>query len=299
MIWDDVGFQRAYRTRLRSVEASADAEVRAQAMAFQAEARAGGSSGEHFTQRAGAAAAILLSGYVRGAIEAFDQTLAAVQAELEDADVNALRASLEQEIARKAKALPASLRDFTKPGVPPPVLRAVLEQAPVKARQVLAERVSEARGRVRTRVRAGGVPDRPISIRHDAHDVALAETLRLAIREAVGSDAASCTSSDREATRALEKSRMALSLLTQQSAADPVLWWTLGVAQGAGKPAFAVRTAGVSLDATLPLRAEQIIDLSNRDDVVRLLRAVQAELRRREKDVSELDLADLLRVAAS
>src|SRR6185503_20417529 len=107
MIWDDAEFQRAYRAELSSVY-SGDSEVQAQAMAFQAEtAKAGGTNGEHFTRRAGAAAAALLSGYVKDAIDAFDRTLEAVEAELEDADVNALRASLEQEIARRAKALPA------------------------------------------------------------------------------------------------------------------------------------------------------------------------------------------------
>src|SRR5215831_17727765 len=140
MIWDDAEFQRAYRARLKCVQASGDAEVRAQAMAFQAEAaKAGGSNGEHFTQRAGTAADVLLSGYVGSAIDAFDRTLADIEAELVDADVNALRASLEQEIARRAKSLPAALRDFTKPAVPPPLLRAILEQAPVKARQLLLE----------------------------------------------------------------------------------------------------------------------------------------------------------------
>lgn len=226
MIWDDVGFQKAYRARLQYVQASGDAEVRAQAMAFQAEAaRAGGPSGDHFNQRAGAAAAILLSGYVRGAIEAFDQTLAAVEAEAMDSDLHALRTSLEQEIARKAKALPAALRDFTKPGVPPPLLRAILEQAPVKARQLLSERVSAARDAVRTRVQARDVTDRPVSIGHDARDSELAKALRLAIHQAVGDDVA------------------------------------------------------------------------RREDTVRLLRAIQMVLRRREKDLSELDLEDLLREA--
>src|SRR5512139_469983 len=109
MIWDDADFQKAYRARLGTVQASGDAEVRAQAMAFEAEtAKAGGASGEYFTRRAGAAAAVILSGYVRGAIDAFDQTLAAIEADLVDADVNALRESLELEIARRAKALPAA-----------------------------------------------------------------------------------------------------------------------------------------------------------------------------------------------
>jgi hypothetical protein len=111
MIWDDPAFREGYRARLRNVQASGDAEVRAQGQAFQAEAaRAGGSSGEVFTRRAGAAAAATLSGYVRGALEAFDQSLADIGAELEEADLNTLRASLEQEIARRAKSLPAARR---------------------------------------------------------------------------------------------------------------------------------------------------------------------------------------------
>jgi len=310
MIWDDAEFQKSYRERLRHVQTSGDAEVQAQAMAFQAEAaRAGGSSGEHFTQRAGCAAAVMLSGYVRGAIDAFDQTLAAVEAELVDADVNALRASLEQEIARRAKSLPAALRDFTKPAAPPALLRAILEQAPVKARQLLAERVSAARDRVRTEVREREVPDRAIFISHDVRDAALADALRLAIPAAIGDDVAVCTSSDLEHLRTgrdgserviaqLKKNRMTLSLVTPHSIGDPLLWFTLGVTEGAGKPVFALRTAGVSPDTTLPLRAEQVIHLARREEIVRLLRAIQTELRRRGKDLSELDLEDLLREAA-
>ena len=310
MIWDDADFQRDYRSRLRSVQAGSDAEAQAQAMAFQAEAaKAGGSNGEHFTQRAGAAAAAMLSGYVRNAIDAFDQTLAAIDAELEDADVNALRASLEQEIARRAKALPAALLDFTKPAAPPALLRAILAQAPEKARQLLAERVVTARERVRTRVHAREVPDRAIFISHDVRDAALADALRLAIAAAVGDDVALCTSSDLESLRTgrdvservltqLRKHRMTLSVVTPHSIGDPSHWWTLGVAAGAGRPAFTLRTAGVSVDAMLPLRAEQVIDLARREEIVRLLRAIQTELRRRGKDFSELDLEDLLREAA-
>ena len=310
MIWDDAEFQKAYRERLGHVQASGDAELQAQAMAFQAEAaKAGGSSGEHFTQRAGAAAAAMLPGFVRGAIDAFDQTLAAFEAELVDADVNALRASLEQEIARRAKSLPAALRDFTKPAAPPALLRAILEQAPVKARQLLAERVSAARDRVRTRVLAREVPDRAIFISHDARDAALADALRLAIPAAIGDDVVLCTSSDLESMRTgsdgplrvlnqLKKNRMTLSLVTPHSIGDPLLWWTLGVADGAGKPAFALLTAGVSADVALPLRPEQVIHLAQREEIVRLLRAIQTELRRRGKESSELDLEDLLREAA-
>jgi hypothetical protein len=310
MIWDDADFQKAYRERLRHVQASGDAEVQAQAMAFTAEAaKAGGSNGEHFTQRAGAAAAAMLSGYVRNAIDAFDKTLAAVEAELEDADVNALRASLEQEIARRAKLLPAALRDFTRPAAPPKLWRAILEQAPVKARQLLAERVSAARERVRARVPAHEIPDRAIFISHDARDAALADAVRLAISAAIGDDVALCTSSDLESLRTgrdgservlnqLKKNRMTLSLLTPHSIGDPYLWWTVGVAAGAGRPVFALRTAGVSVPAATPLRSEQIIRLAEREEVVRLLRAIQTELRRRGKDVSDLDFEHLLREAA-
>jgi len=310
MIWDDADFREAYRSRLRHVQASGDAEVQAQAQAFEAEAaKAGGSNGELFTRRAGAAAAATLSGYVRGAIDAFDQTLAAVEAELDDADLNALRASLEQEIARRANSLPATLRDFTRPAAPPALLRALVEQAPVKARQLLAERLPEARDRVRTRVRAREVPDRAIFISHDVRDAALADALRLAITAAIGDDVALCTSADLESLRTgrggfervltqLKRNRMTLSLVTRHSIGDPLLWWALGMTEGAGKPAFALRTAGVSPAAALPLRAEQVIDLAQREDVVRLLRAIQTELRRRGKDLSELDLDELLREAA-
>lgn len=309
MIWDDANFQKVYRERLRHVQTSGDAEVQAQAMAFQAEAaRAGGSNPEHFNQRAGAAASVMLSGYVKNAIDAFDRTLAEVEADLEDGDVNALRTSLEQEIARRAKSLPAVLRDFNRPAPPPSLLRTILGQAPQEARQLLAERVLAARDRVRTRVQACELPDRAIFIAHDARDAALADALRMAIVAAIGDDVALYTSSDLERVRTgrdaservltqLKKNRMTLSLVTPDAIGDPALWWTLGVSQGAGKPAFALRTAGVSADAPLPLRAEQIVDLAKREEIIRLLKAVQTELRRRGKEVSELDLEDLLHEA--
>jgi hypothetical protein len=303
MIWDDAAFREAYRARLRQVQASGEAEVRAQATAFQAEAaKWGGSSGEHFTQRAGAAAAATLSDYVRGAIDAFDQTLAAVEAELEEADLNTLRTSLEQEIARRAKSLPAALRDFTKPAAPPALLRAIVQQAPMKARQILVERLSTARERIRPRVRAREVFDRAIFISHDVRDAALAGAVKRLITAASGDDVCLCTSSDlhgfEHVLTQLKRNRMTLSLVTPHSVGDPSVWWTLGVSEGAGKPAFALRTAGVSVEVELPVRAEQVIDLSHREGVARLLRAVQAELRRRGKDLSELDLEDLLREAA-
>jgi hypothetical protein len=310
MIWDNADFQKAYRERLRHVHSSGDAEAHAQAMAFQAEAaKAGGSTGEHFNQRAGAAAAAMLSGYVRSAMDAFDQTLAAVEAELVDADLSALRASLELEIARRAKLLPAALRDFNKPAAPPALMRAILQEAPVKARQLLAERVTAARDRVRTCVQTRELPERAIFISHDVRDAALADALRLAIPAAFGSDVAVYASSDLESLRAgrggfervltqLKKNRMTLSLLTQHSIADPLFWWTLGVAQGEGKPAFALRTAGVSDETALPLRPEQVIHLAQRDEIVRLLRVIQTELRRRGNDFAELDLEDLLRESA-
>src|SRR5262245_34458212 len=155
MIWDDAAFKETYRARLRQVQCSGDAEVQAQGQAFQAEAAlARGGSGELFTQRAGAAAAATLSGYVTGAFDAFDQTLEALGGETDDADLNALRASLDQEIARRAKSLPATLREFTKVAAPAALLRAIVEQAPMKARQVLKDRLAAARERVRTRVAA-------------------------------------------------------------------------------------------------------------------------------------------------
>jgi hypothetical protein len=51
----------------------------------------------------------------------------------------------------------------------------------------------------------------------------------------------------------------------------------------------------VSVHAAPPLRADQIFDLAQREDVVRLLQAIQSELRRRMKDLAELDLDAVLR----
>ena len=311
MIWDNPDFQKAYRERLGSVHASGESELRAQAMALQAEtAKAGGFNPERFTYRAGAAASAMLSGYVRGALDAFDQALEALEAELAEADVNSLRTSLEQEIARRAKALPAALLDFTKPSAPPKLFRAILEQAPVKARQLLAERVAATRERVRTRVLACELPDRAIFISHHARDAALAGALTAAIRAAAGDDVALYASSELEGVGTgpdgaervltqLKKNRMTLSLVTPHSVGDPLLWWALGVAAGAGRPAIALRAAGVSGDTALPVRADQVLPLAQRDGIVRLLRAVQMELRRPGKDVAELDLTDLLREAQS
>lgn len=312
MIWDDDRFRKAYRARLGHVQASGDAEVRAQAVAFQAEtARLGGSSGEHFTHRAGAAADVMLSGYVRSAIDAFDRTLADIEVELVDADVNLLRATLEQEIARRAKALPAALREFTKHAAPPALLRAILDQAPVKARRLLAERVSAARERVRVDVDvpACEVRDRAIFIGYDARDAALADALRLAISTAVGDDVALSTSSDLEGMRSgrdgsdralaqLKKSRMTLALVTPRSIGDAFLWWMIGVADGAGQPAFALRTAEVRDAAALPLRAERVISMARREEIVRLLRAIQTELRRRGNDLPESHLEALVHEAS-
>jgi hypothetical protein len=91
---------------------------------------------------------------------------------------------------------------------------------------------------------------------------------------------------------------MTLALITPHSIGDPWLWWTLGVSEGAGKPTVALRAGAVALDAALPLRAEQVVDLTQREGVVRLLRAIQTELRRRGTDVTELALDDLLREAS-
>jgi len=164
------------------------------------------------------------------------------------------------------------------------------------------ERLSTARERIRPRVRAREVFDRAIFISHDVRDAALAGAVKRLITAASGDDVCLCTSSDlhgfEHVLTQLKRNRMTLSLVTPHSVGDPSVWWTLGVSEGAGKPAFALRTAGVSVEVELPVRAEQVIDLSHREGVARLLRAVQAELRRRGKDLSELDLEDLLREAA-
>jgi hypothetical protein len=307
MIWDDPAFRDDYRARLRHVQASGEAEVRAQGQAFQVEsALAGGSSGEVFTRRAGAAAAATLSGYVRGALDAFDQTLAAAEAELDESALNGLRASLEQEIARRAKSLPAVLREFSKTAAPPALMRAVVEQAPRKARELLRDRLATARDQIRTHARAREVLDRAIFISHNVLDVALADALKLAIAAAVGGDVPVCTSSDlaghpsardgsEHVLARLKKNRMTLSLVTRHSIGDPSLWWTLGLAEGAGRPALIARSFALSLDAGPPIPADRVFDLARRDDVVRLLQAIQSELRRRTRDLAELDLDDVLR----
>ncbi|HJQ98358.1 MAG TPA: hypothetical protein VJ826_08585, partial [Candidatus Polarisedimenticolaceae bacterium] len=109
MVWDDAAFKDAYRSRLRSASTGSDAEVRAQILAFQGEtAKVGGSTPELFQTRAGNAAAATLSGYVKSALDAFDEALASLEAEIDESDLNALRESLEQEIARRSKSLPAA-----------------------------------------------------------------------------------------------------------------------------------------------------------------------------------------------
>lgn len=311
MIWDDVAFRDAYRARLRQAQTSSDVEVRAQSQAFQAEAaRAGGSSPEHFLQRAGAAAAATLSGYVREALDGFDGMIASLEAELEDADLHTLREGLEQEIARRSKALPASLRDFSRPGAHPAVLRNILRQAPVNARQLLAERVAAFRDRIRTRARAQELLDHAIFIGHDPRDSAVAGVLKLAILEAAGVDTPLYTSSELEGVRTgrdgfdrvlaqLKKNRMTLAIVTPESIGNPWLWWAAGVAAGLGKPVFVLRANGMGADPTLPINAAQDIDLARREDVVRLLQAIQGELRRRPKDPSDVDLEDVLMTSIS
>jgi hypothetical protein len=49
---------------------------------------------------------------------------------------------------------------------------------------------------------------------------------------------------------------------------------------------------------TLPVKPTQVIDLAQHDDLVRLLQAIQGELRRRPKDPAEIDLEDVLRSRA-
>jgi hypothetical protein len=310
MIWDDPRFKETYRAKLKRAHTDSEAEVRAQAHAFRAEAaHAGGSSPDLFIQRAGNAAAATLSGYVKSALDAFDDAIASLEAELEESDLNGLRESLEQEIARRAKALPASLLEFTRPTAHPAVLRTILQQAPVKARQLLAERVTSARDRVRTKVRAQELLDRAIVISHDAGDSDVADALKLAIMEAVGSDAPVYTSSELEGIRTgrdgyervlglLKKSRMTLAIVTPRSSDNPWPWWAAGVAAGLGKPVFVLRASGVSADTGLPVPPAHAIDLAQHDDLVRLLHAIQGEMRRRPKDPAEIDLEDVLRSCA-
>jgi len=309
MIWNDTGFKGAYRARLAQAHSSSDAEARAQAQAFEAEAaKAGGSTSEIFVRRAGAAATATLSGYIKDALDAFDCAITEREAELEESDLSALRESLEQEIARRAKALPAALLDFHRRTAHPAELRIILQQAPVKARQLLAERVTSARDRIRTQVRAQALLDRAIVISHDAGDALVAGALKVAILEAVGSDTPVYTSSELEGIRSgrdgfervlalLKKSRMTLAIVTPQSIENAWLWWTAGVAAGVLKPVFFLRAQGVGPDRGLPINPAQDLDLARRDDVVRLLQAIQGEMRRRPKDPSELDLEDVLRVA--
>jgi hypothetical protein len=176
----------------------------------------------------------------------------------------------------------------------------------MRARQLLAERLSAARDRVSTHVRAREVLDCAIFISHDVRDAALADALKLAIAAAVGGDVAVGTSSDLAGLRSgrdgservlaqLKKIRMTLSLVTPHSVGDPSVWWTLGLAEGAGKRAFMLRAFAVSVDAAPPLRVDQVFDVARREDLVRLLQALQSELRRRTNDLANMDLDDVLR----
>jgi hypothetical protein len=188
-------------------------------------------------------------------------------------------------------------------------LRAIVEEAPMRARQLLRERLSAGRDQVRTQVRAREELDRAIFISHNIRDTARADALKLAIAAAVGGGVAVCASSDLASLGAgrdgservlaqLKKNRMTLCLVTPHSIGDPSLWWTLGLAEGAGKPAFMLRTLGVGVDAAPPLPADKVFDLGQRADVVRLLQAIQSELRRRTQDLAGLDLDDVLREMA-
>jgi hypothetical protein len=59
-----------------------------------------------------------------------------------------------------------------------------------------------------------------------------------------------------------------------------------------------LRTFPMSVDAAPPLPADQIFDLEQREDVVRLLQAIQSVLRRRTNNLAEVDLDDVLRETA-
>ena len=304
MVWDDAAFRDAYREKLRRASTGSDSELRAQILAFQGEtAKAGGSSPELFERRAGAAAAASLSGYVKSALDAFDDVLASLEADLEEADLNGLRDSIEQEIARRSKSLPAWLLDFSRTATYPALLRTILQQAPVQARHILAERVKSARERVRTQARAQQLLDRAVVISHVADDADVATALKLVIGEAVGADAPVYTSSDLEEIRAgrdgfdrllglLKKSRMTLAIVPATAGSGSWVWWMAGVAAGIGKPVFLL---GRGEGHDRPIGREHDIDLASRDDLVRLLRAIQGEMRRHPIDPAELDLASIQR----
>jgi hypothetical protein len=299
MVWDDAAFKDAYRERLRRASTGSDAELRAQILAFQGEtAKAGGSSPELFERRAGAAATATLSGFVKSALDAFDDVLAGLEADLDEGSLNGLRDSLEQEIARRSKSLPASLLDFSRHATYPALLRTILQQAPVQARHLLAERVKSAREHVRTQARAQELLDRAIVIGHVAADAQVAEALKVVIKEAVGADAPVYASSDLEGIRTgrdgferllglLKKSRMTLAIVPSTGSGGSWVWWMAGVAAGLGKPVFVVRS-GAAHDRPTPPAHD--IDLGSREDVVRLLQAIQSEMRRRPVDPAVLDL---------
>lgn len=305
MVWDDAAFRTAYREKLQRAATGSDAELRAQTLAFQGEvAKAGGSSPDLFLRRAGAAAAATLSGYVKSALDAFDDVLASLEADLDEADLNGLRDSLEKEVARRAKSLPASLLEFSRPASHPALLRTILQRAPVDARQLLAERVMSARDRIRTQARAQELLDRAVVIGHDPADAEVAAALKVVIKGAVGDDAPVYASSDLEGIRTgrdglerllghLKKSRMTLAI-APASGDGSWVWWMTGVAAGLGKPLFVLRASGREPGADRPVPPEHDIDLGRREDVERLLRAIQGEMRRRPVDPAELDLAAVL-----
>ena len=305
MVWDDAAFKDAYREKLRRASTGSDAELRAQILAFQGEtAKAGGSTPDLFERRAGAAAAATLSGYVKSALDAFDEVLASLEADLDEGSLNGLRDSLEQEIARRSKSLPASLLDFSRHATYPALLRTILQQAPVQARQLLADRVRSARENVRTQARAQELLDRAIVISHAAADAGVAEALKAVIKEAVGADAPVYASSDLEGIRTgrdgherllnlLKKSRMTLAIAPPDGSDGSWVWWMAGVAAGIGKPVYVVRTGGAE---DRPVPPQHDIDIASREDIVRMLEAIQTEMRRRPVQPAELDLEAFARL---
>ena len=298
-IWDDAGFKEAYRARLQQIHSNSYAEAQAQASAFTAEAKQVGSSAEHFSHRAGAFATATMVSYVRGALDAFDQSVASIGAEAEEADLNVLRESIEQEIARRAKTLPALLRDFSKPTTHPSLLRTILQQSPIEARRILAERVNAARELARARVRERKVPDRVLFISHDARDAALVEALKRVIVAAAGDEVAVFTSTGLEPATRIKASRLVLVLMTPHSVACPTVYWETGMADALEKRVMPVFANGVSAsDAATPLGRSRGHDLSTPEGAVRLLHALQAGIEKRKIDPASIVLDDLLGVTS-
>ncbi|HJQ99512.1 MAG TPA: hypothetical protein VJ826_14450, partial [Candidatus Polarisedimenticolaceae bacterium] len=151
-----------------------------------------------------------------------------------------------------------------------------------------------------TQVRAQQLLDRAIVVSHAPTDEDLACALKQVIQQAVGADAPVYTSSDLEGIRTgrdgserllglLKKSRMTLAIVPSDGGDGSWVWWAAGVAAGVGKPVFVLR-GWEGAGAAGPGASEHAIDLTRREDVVRLLRTIQGEMRRHPVDPAGLDL---------